>query len=321
MELEHETVLWNAVATYIAHVDELSDRAEKRVSVKSVPVGGSDPITSIERSRVRMLQVLRHSCREMERRIRTTRTIENVEYQADEWSQLIADVDLSLHEFRYRTCKPRPAFRKMRADSPNTPVGDGQQQPLTLNHFSNSKVEVAEINANPKAQLKAILSSFPAADAGQRGGLGFTLSPGDRCAVRFAGKLVSCSVVRAFDDMHCALISFDGYEEQFDELHPVENLRDPITKADVREPNEGDAVLASWGFEKDLASNLSSMYKAHAVELFDETVYEVDLNEYKAGWRTWVLKSDAVRLIEDVVGQKRKIEEEKDGWGDCGEVV
>ena len=105
-EIDHATILWNAAKDLLDKTDELIDRAAKALSKKKEV----QLTTPKELQIIQTLRALRHSCRELAARSHSSSTvlkqlIGGKEDDTFDWDQIVDDIDLGLHEFRYRKMK------------------------------------------------------------------------------------------------------------------------------------------------------------------------------------------------------------------------
>lgn len=137
-ELEQDDILWNCVQELMKVVDKATDETKKTISscenddVQVVRKKQLDP--TLVRT-VDTLRSLRHMVREITRKLAVRQTVKGkaagsnltsdegaslkgsskIDGGAAIWQQLVDDIDLCLHEFRYRYSKHDPAFMPRRS--------------------------------------------------------------------------------------------------------------------------------------------------------------------------------------------------------------
>ena len=221
-EISHQDVLWNASTELFHWID---DYVKNHRSENKKYLGGAPPVPpgAIAR-KVEALRSLRHICREIERRCEVriiTRGSEedscsqNCMYKASDWAGLIRDVDLTLHDFKFRNDVHVPPFPNKR-----------QKKPLICVHEpGESEIEKA-LCRYPKRTAR--FKSLPAHA---------NLCVGDEVAVEFKGRVVPGAINRIESNMDAAFLKYEEYPVFHDEFLPLEDLRMPVEGESTTEVN------------------------------------------------------------------------------------
>ena len=206
------------------------------------------PITEKDLQVVQTLRTLRHSCRELAIRCGSAQSViaNSLCSEAFNWGHCVEDIDLGLHEFRYRNLARLPKQAK-KDEKRRGGVGGGMAPvevvdapPISGTHDDMSEFEpVAEapgpdvdtssrgltvpvldfrtfLRNNPKAQQDATPNGVCVVTQ-------FNLKEGDLVTIEHQNRLVQCTILRAIKGTQGAFVAFDGFGKDYDELHPLAN--------------------------------------------------------------------------------------------------
>lgn len=283
-EIEHDLILWNSATELIRNVDFYFDTV--RTARRRNALG---PIPQVSSSMVKMvdtLRSLRHICRELSRRgdVQNTFNGNNVPGRSvyankdfketklppiaaaaapsfgtnrveHDWKVLVDDIDICLHEFRYRKLDRIPRFRSrletLKDKAPLMEHGRDEQSAdsqsgadATIEVYATD-IESAFLHlpyaSTPKCKDKALATTF---------------DKDDDVVVHLQGRRVEGTIVEICTDLDVAYLSYDGYPVCYDEYQPFEKLRSSfggdmaveIPREDVK---PGIVVMVRWGDHGD----------------------------------------------------------------------
>ncbi|GMH73808.1 hypothetical protein TrST_g9592 [Triparma strigata] len=331
-EIDHATILWNACKDLMDKNDALIDLATlARKQKKPCP-----PITEKDLQVVQTLRTLRHSCRELAIRCGSAQSViaNSLCSEAFNWGHCVEDIDLGLHEFRYRNLARLPKQAK-KDEKRRGGVGGGMAPvevvdapPFSGTHDDMSEFEpVAEapgpdvdtssrgltvpvldfrtfLRNNPKAQQDATPNGVCVVTQ-------FNLKEGDLVTIEHQNRLVQCTILRAIKGIQGAFVAFDGFGKDYDELHPLDLLKDGRGNGrrdiDVKNVKVGDFVYARWGALKDV-------YRAQISELFEGSMVRVHFHTFVGGgneWDQWVPGNKVIAVVERAEIAKQREEQRK----------
>ncbi|KAL7554833.1 hypothetical protein ACHAWF_018375 [Thalassiosira exigua] len=230
-EIDHEEVLWNLTSELINQVDKVFDAMQSRVKAG---LDEGDLINDKVVETVSILRTLRHIVREIARREEVREHVKGpIESDNHDFSMLVDDVDMCLHEFRYRRSKEVPQFKARR----------GKALRNTLSKGSGGRKDVIKRDISKYAGVVAFSSSlennymsvnadvdkhFPNAAKDKIGeSLIGELVPGDMISVRLEQKYVKAEVIEIVPTMKSVYLSFEDYPSVYDEYQPYELVRLP----------------------------------------------------------------------------------------------
>jgi len=343
-EIDHATILWNACKDLMDTNDALIDRAtEARKQKKPCP-----PTTEADLKVVETLQTLRHSCRELAMRCSLSQSViaNSISSEAFNWEHCYEDIDLGLHEFRYRNLAKLPKMVKRDERSGQQvatkvslaaapPVPDDNGPPLIADtHVDMSEFEPVAAAASsapevdtssrdltiPVSDFKTFLRNNPKAqqEANRQEVCAVTkldLKEGDIVTIVHQNRLMQCTILRSIRGTQGAFVSFDGFGQEYDELHPLDLLKDTLgngrREIDAKNVKVGDFVYARWGALKDV-------YRAQINELFQGAMVRVHFHTFIGGgneWDQWIPGNKVIAVLEraEDVRVQREAREESGG--------
>jgi hypothetical protein len=233
-ELHQDEVLWNATRELIDVVDMASD--EKR------------PVDPELVKAVDALRALRNIAKEVTRKLHVRQTVKgmnpstpvvsssvNIDGGADQWQSLVDDVDMSLHEFRYRFNKKIPAFKRRRSIGrkilalPALPFrGKSKPSEKELTQGNNEPVVAFECpNDRGFLALPKAPSELSQADKKAVDDAADSIVAGDDLVVRIEGKKCPARVSEVMDNARVAWISFEDLPSLYNDFVPCDLLRTP----------------------------------------------------------------------------------------------
>jgi len=235
-EIDHEEVLWNLTSELINQVDAVFDQVQSRVKAG---LDEGDLISDEVVETVNILRTLRHIAREVARREEIRQVVKGTvqDSASDEhnFGMLVDDVDMCLHEFRYRQSKVIPPFKPRRGKAlKNTLSGaSGSRKNVIKRDMSKFGVGVVAFNTSLENNYMSLVNAdldkhFPNASKDKVGEtLIGELVPGDKISVKLEQKHVKAEVIEILPQMKSAYLSFEDYPSVYDEYQPYELLRNP----------------------------------------------------------------------------------------------
>jgi len=188
---------------------------------------------------------LRHFVREVARREEIRQIVKGVDAMksADEhdFGMLVDDVDMCLHEFRYRELKIIPPFKARRGKALKNTLSQGNRKNVITRDMSKFRIgskPVVCFNTSLENNYLSLVNvdvekNFPNASKDKIGEtLIGQLVPGDKISVKLEQKHVKAEVVEILPQMKAAYLSFEDYPSVYDEYQPYDLLRLP-TRAEI----------------------------------------------------------------------------------------
>ena len=233
-ELHQDEVLWNATRELIDTVDKASD--EKR-SVDEALVKAVDA-----------LRALRNIAKEVTRKLHVRETVKgpdpatsvisssvHIDGDAEIWQSLVDDVDMCLHEFRYRFNKKIPSFKRRRSIGkrilalPALPFrGKSKPSQAELTQGKNEPVVAFEC---PTDRGFLALPKAPAPVSGlDREKVDEAVTSivvGDDMVVRIEGRKCPARVTEVMPNARVAWVTFEDLPSLYNDFVPYDLLRTP----------------------------------------------------------------------------------------------
>lgn len=241
-EIEHRDVLWNVASALIKKVDEVVDLVQDRVlAYRDV----TDVVSSDIRETVDTLLALRNFIREVARRDEIKKAVkgpgdkskEELKPELHDFGVLADDIDMSLHDYRYRESKEIPKLKARRKGKVLTnTLSKGVRKNCVgrdLNKFMIDNKPVVAFNSSLENNYMSLRNAdvekhYPLANEHKVGdALIRNLTIGDMLAVRLEQKCVKAEVLEVVPQMKAAYISFEDYPSVYDEYQPFDFLRLP----------------------------------------------------------------------------------------------
>mmetsp|Transcript_26829 Transcript_26829/g.54753 ORF Transcript_26829/g.54753 Transcript_26829/m.54753 type:complete len:1082 (-) Transcript_26829:207-3452(-) len=263
-EIDHEDVLWNLTSEMVRKVDEVFDEAQARVKEG---LDTADLLTEEVVDTVNTLRTLRHFVREVARREevrkivkgscdRKSKNSDDAQKKPDDdtvvqdFSSLVEDVDLSLHEFRYRSSTVIPPFKARKGKAlKNILSGPSGRRSSNVIKRDVSKFAIggkpvvtfnSALDNNYMSLVNAdILKNYPNASRKKVGeALIGKLKPGDQIVVKLEQRHVKGEIQEVIPQMKAAYLSFEEFPSIYDEYQPYDLVRFPngeeIPEKDVK---------------------------------------------------------------------------------------
>lgn len=323
-EILHKDVLWNSTTELIRKIDRYFDliRARRKSnSFYTLPPLNNDMVKTVD-----TLRALRHICRELHRRENVQNTVKgkrvpgisvraskasdrktvcpvvgaaspaNLEASRPDhdWSIIVDDIDICLHEFRHRNMDRIPPFRPRREKKSKDKAAlmdqaiidesqaypDGSIAPVTI--FATD-VESAFLDL-PYASIRTLEDKKPIA-----------FQEGNHVIVHLHGRRAEGVIMEICSPMDAAYLSYEDYPAFYDEYQPYEKLRSPIggDRAAEMPPDEvqpGIVVMNRWG-------DLGEEYRAVVRHTSTETFLKVRLNLGSCHILRWVPVMSIVKKL------------------------
>jgi len=239
-EIDQEEVLWNLTSEIINRVDGVFDKVQSRVKAG---LDEGDLISGDVVETVNTLRTLRHFVREVSRREQVRQVVKgqqdseatkNAEHNFD---LLVDDVDMCLHEFRYRQSTTIPPFKPRRGKALKNTLSKSSSRKNVigrdLSKFGIGSKPVVAFNTSLENNYMSLFNAdlekhFPNASKDKVGeSLIGELVPGDKISVKLEQKHVKAEVVEILPQMKSAYLSFEDYPSVYDEWQPYELVRLP----------------------------------------------------------------------------------------------
>ncbi|KAK1744924.1 chromodomain-containing protein [Skeletonema marinoi] len=232
-------------------VDEVVDLVQDRVLAYRV----TDVVTGDTRETVETLLALRNFIREVARRDEVNKAVkgpgdkskEELKPELHDFGVLAADVDVCLHDYRYRESKEIPKLKSRKGKVLTNTLSKGVRKNCVgrdLNKFMIDNKPVVVFNSSLENNYMSLRNAdvekhYPLANKHKVGkALIGKLTIGDMLACRLEQKCVKAEVLEVVPQMKAAYISFEDYPSVYDEYQPFDLLRvpsgDEITHNDIK---------------------------------------------------------------------------------------
>lgn len=321
-EIDHDEVLWNCTSELIRKVDANFD--EMRARRKSKTTAPFPPLSDAMVKIIDTLRELRHICREVNRRetiqnaVKGKRDFEtsgHVKTAADrsklpqitttanaatiddrntyhDWNIMVDDIDICLHEFRYRKMDRIPPFRPRREklkDKGRAPLLNGSEwlNDSTANadndsDFGHDAPIVAYATDMESAFLDLPYASLRPFEDKKLS----VFEEGDDVVVHLHGRRAEGTILEISFSMDAAYLSYEDYPAFYDEYQPYEKLRLPIggdRSAEIapQDVKPGIVVMNRWGDHGD-------EYRAVIQHTSTEKFFKIQLNLGRVHVVRWV---------------------------------
>ena len=236
-ELQQDEVLWNAAQEIIRIIEKATDE-KRQVDTELVDT-------------VDALRALRNITREITRKLHVRQTVKGItsaesssllsavkiDGDMEIWQKLVDDIDITLHEFRYRFNKKLPAFRKKRLVGKKilalpAMAFRGKAKPAKLSEITGRNNEPVVAFECPTDRGFLSLSKEPAiiATAEERKVVTDDIdlvAVGDKIMVRIEGRQCSGKLIEVASDMHVACMSFEDLPSLYNDYIPCDLIRIP----------------------------------------------------------------------------------------------
>ena len=279
-ELQQDEVLWNASQELINIIETATD--EKR-SVNSELIDVVDA-----------LRALRNITREITRKLHVRQTVKGIsssdstsllsavkiDGDMEIWQKLVDDIDITLHEFRYRFNPKLPPFRKKRLVGKKilalpAMAFRGKAKPIELDKMKGKNDEPVIAFECPtdrgflslpeapkvlptKEERKIILDDIQ------------SIVPGDTVLVKIEGKQCTGNVIEIFHNINVAYMSFEDLPSLYNDYLPCDLIRIPSIGGSVEPPLEeiqpGKLMIGLIG--KDEYRAIVQHVKIQAIKMF-----------------------------------------------------
>lgn len=192
------------------------------------------------------------------------------------FGMLVDDVDMCLHEFRYRQSKVIPPFKPRRGKALKNVLSSGSRKNVIKRDMSKffigSKPVVAfntSLENNYTSMVNADLSKhFPNAAKDKVGEtLIGELVPGDKISVKLEQKCVKAEVIEILPRMKCAYLSFEDYPSVYDEYQPYELVRLPTGAEIPSEDVKPGLVVIDLSNSNEYRASIQSTVNAPMVRV------------------------------------------------------
>ena len=232
-ELNPDEVLWNATRELIDVVDKASDEKRK--------------VDEELFKAVDALRALRNMAKEVTRKLHVRETVKGtnpsslisssiqIDGDAATWLSLVDDVDMCLHEFRYRFNRKIPSFKRRRSIGrkilalPALPFrGKSKPSEKEMNQGGNEPVVAFESPADRGylALPKAPSEISPEERKKVEDAID-SIGAGDELMVRIEGRRCPARVTEVMANMQTVLISFEDLPSLYNDFVSCDLLRTP----------------------------------------------------------------------------------------------
>jgi len=145
-----------------------------------------------------------------------------------DWDMLVDDIDLCLHDFRFRRLEKIPTFRKRKVNALSNPLN--KSRGIQEKNGDDSAPVVAY-----KTDLELAYLSLPKIEDHKskhdvtvdRNQMMDNIEIGDNIFIKFGEKKTKANVVDIHDELPCAYVSFEDYPSLYDEYLTYSMLRLP----------------------------------------------------------------------------------------------
>jgi len=282
-EIDQEEVLWNLTSALIIKIDSVFDEVQSRVKMG---LGEEGLITEDVIETVNILRTLRHFIREIGRRHEIKMIVKggdaNVQSgKADHnFEMLVDDIDMSLHEFRYRQSKIVPTFKPRRGRAlkgtlsghSSGRVGSDKIVRRDLSKFSNAEGGAAvAFNASLDNNYMSLVNAdiqkhYPNASRSKVGeSLMKELSPNDLIACQLVQKFVKAEVVDLIPSMKAVLLSFEDFPSIYDEWVPHDRARFPSAAEIAPDELRPGLTVIDLSNSNEYRAKILSIYEGPAI--------------------------------------------------------
>lgn len=254
IEIDHCEVIWNVSSEILDRLKEdlvqynANDRTE----------GGTRDDATIGET-ARLLGLLRSACVELKlvRELPHANKYKGLKYDSHTWQKLVNDIDLVLHDYRYRDDDKKPRFRFAVFDSAveaaaRSEIEDpGESSDEEQKREFNGKFRLDDFFQN----LNDLIEELPFLTRNDEDRVisdSLVLNVGDKVHIRLFDRL-ACATVDSKVEKKAAFITYDGLPSCFDEFLPFEQVRgissEPHVVATALRPN----ICKSSGFPLEVS--------------------------------------------------------------------
>mmetsp|Transcript_52963 Transcript_52963/g.61159 ORF Transcript_52963/g.61159 Transcript_52963/m.61159 type:complete len:637 (-) Transcript_52963:271-2181(-) len=236
-ELHQDEVLWNATQELIGIIDQATDE-KRKVDPQVVDA-------------VEALRALRNITREITRKLHIRQTVKGIsstgsasllsavkiDGDMEIWQKLVDDIDITLHEFRYRFSTKLPAFRKKRLVGKKilalpAMIFRGKAIPAKLDEIKGRNDEPVVAFECPTDRGFLSLSEAPPNTPTDTERQVVTdaidlVVTGDTLMVRIEGRQCAGTVMEIMEDLHVAYMSFEDLPSLYNDYLPCDLIRIP----------------------------------------------------------------------------------------------
>jgi len=182
--------------------------------------------------------------------------------ESHDWEIVVDDIDVCLHEFRYRNASRIPPI-KLRTSRETSKLLHFEDFANKLGVDTGGEATVVsdftEEESGQPSDFATTFQSLPNAPTNlmERGSFSSAeLRIGDTVDVGLNGKKLRGSVLQKECELNAAFLSYEGYPSEYDEFQPYERLRVPVGGEGVAEvlPDDvkpGAVVLNRWGAKSE----------------------------------------------------------------------
>jgi hypothetical protein len=231
-ELHPDEVLWNATRELIDVVDKASDEKRSVDDKLEKAVDALRALRNIAKEVTRKLQV-----RQMVKGVNPSPNVlsssVNIDGDAENWQSLVDDVDMSLHELRYRFNKKIPTFKRRRSIGkkilalPAMPFrGKFKPSEKELRQGRNEPVVAFECPTDRGfLALPKALSEISPEDKKRVDDTIESIVAGGDLTVRIEGRKCPAKVIEVMANARAACISFEDLPSLYNDFVPCDLLR------------------------------------------------------------------------------------------------
>mmetsp|Transcript_20974 Transcript_20974/g.45477 ORF Transcript_20974/g.45477 Transcript_20974/m.45477 type:complete len:674 (+) Transcript_20974:316-2337(+) len=270
-EIDHEEVLWNLTSELINRLDGEFDKVQTRVKAG---LGEGDLISGDVVETVNTLRTLRHFMREVARREEIRQIVKgdsdaSKNSEEHNFGMLVDDIDMCLHEFRYRQSKVIPPFKPRRGKVLQNTLSSGSRTNSNvikrdMSKFCIGSKPVVAFNTSLENNYTSLVNAdiakhFPNASKDKVGeSLIGELVPGDKISVKLEQKYVKAEVIEILPQMKCAYLSFEDYPSVYDEYQPYGLVRLPTGAEIPSEDIKPGLVVIDLSNSNEYRANIQS---------------------------------------------------------------
>ena len=260
-EIEHDDVIWNAACELQKKVDACVDEA-KGMPREATPAATMEVAPDVVR-KVEALRALRTICREIGKRyeegkldvnrqppglgtsedpsgpgIESRRSVSESspadnEEEAIRWSDLLRDMDSTLHDFRYRCHKVKPQFQSRSAPRIRGKSTSQSSERYGAQPSETTRRAPLEVGL---ANLPTVVASTPCLSES------VSLTIGNEVEVKWQGHRAQGMIKQIEVDMSAARVDYEDLPPAFSEYVPLGYLRLPVSGECNTEVSPKDVV-------------------------------------------------------------------------------
>jgi len=285
-EIQHLEVIWNAACELHNQIDDFVKQMKEARKGAVVPSQPADLSPEIIR-KVNTLRALRNVCREIWRRFeeqarhRNSGTWKSGGDDVSHWTGMVRDIDMALHNFRYRNHESKPPFRPFTGRRETSKVGQ------SVGAMSSQQSKPVGLEADI-ACLPLVAESYSSPTFGAE-----SLCVDSRVEVRLHGHRVTGVIKEVVEAMQAALLEFDEFPPVYSEYYPRRGLFMPVSGDSCTEIRPKDVHVGKPVILKCVLDEYLAVVKS----LKEDRFVFVHLDIGENGLDRWLPQSEILKVI------------------------